>query len=747
MGAMAAELSSAEGLLFHNDVTWMSYLTRPIVFLGFPAIWVLAVFALVHVMIDRSPVYVKHFMQVYNIVQILVCGYMVWGLLPVVSMAKFEFVTDSIEIKFPYVNFFGVNTRFDKQGEWFVFVHYLSKYLDWFDTLWIVLNKKRNQLSFLHIYHHGTIVPVWGMLLNGGVGCGTVRYGALVNSITHVIMYSHYFWTSLGFKNPFKKFITMWQITQFYSCIVHALVVFFVEKSPAQSFAWVQILYQITMVYLFSWKMSYVPKCIPTDLSALADETPITCAEFLGDVCNPQDADSYPNKVDSKCADDNKQEDGKAELMRKVKSKDRYIVIRGDAYDITNFEHPGGSHMLDLGVGRDATILFEFSHVRIDKAEVSLKALPKLTGSQITNLGIDLGPKEEWPTPSQSELYNTLRKRVKDEVLKPIGLIKNKDGVRGVPRWYYFPVIITWLICATWFVTNPSILAGICLGLSLCWIGTGVQHTANHGGLEKNTTLEYAIGLLDDIAVGGSSICWRYHHNVIHHAYCNDPDRDTDTYSSMPLLRLDSSQPWQPYHRFQWIYAPFLFSLLWISIQIEDLKQLLGNAFYTVTFNGTSSVEIVFAVLLKTIHFWWIVVLPYQVHGLWTMLFPWMACFGFGGFFLSSMFQVSHNVDETKAIQAPSNKGCWARQQISTSTSWGGKIGCFFCGGLNLQIEHHLFPCLPHHLYPQVQKIVKEECAKRQIFYAAYDTLVGNYIDHVKFLYNIGQKPKGVKVE
>merc|ERR1712137_1435920 len=572
---------------------------------------------------------------------------------------------------------------------------------------------------------------------------------------THVIMYSHYLWTSLGLKNPLKKCITTWQITQFYSCIVHAFIVFFFERSGAQSVAWVQILYQITMVHLFSWKMSYVPNCIPMNLSAQADETPITCAEFLRDVCNPQDADSSTEKLESKgtvgdekaVSSNDKHGDHKAELMRKVKSKDRYVVIRGDVYDITNFEHPGGSHMLDLGVGRDATVVFEFSHVRIDKAEASLKTLPKLTKSQITNLGIDLGPNEEWPTPNNSELYNTLRKRVKDEVLKPLGLLNSKEGVRGVPRRYYFPVIITWLGCATWFVTNPSILAGICLGLSLCWIGTGVQHTANHGGLEKNTKLEYAIGLLDDIAVGGSSICWRYHHNILHHAYCNDPERDTDTFSSMPFLRLDSSQPWQPYHRFQWMYAPVLFSLLWISIQIEDLKQLLGNAFYTVKFNGTSSVEIVFAVLLKTIHFWWIVVLPYQIHGLWSMLFPWMACFGFGGFVLASMFQVSHNVDETKAMQAPSNKGCWAKQQIVTSTSWGGRISCFFAGGLNFQIEHHLFPCLPHHIYPQVQKIVKDECAKRQIFYAGYSTLVSNYIDHVKFLYNIGQRPRDVKVE
>jgi len=370
-----------------------------------------------------------------------------------------------------------------------------------------------------------------------------------------------------------------------------------------------------------------------------------------------------------------------------------------------------------------------------------LKTLPKYTPDQIKNIGYDLGEIETWPTPSKSELYEVIRKRVREEIIKPLGRDgKGYSTVRGVPVSYYLPVIVTWLAMATWFVMHPSILSGICLGLSLCWVGTGIQHTANHGGLAKNTKLEYALGLLDDLAVGGSSICWRYHHNVSHHAYCNDVSKDADAHSSYPMIRLDSSQKLAPHHRFQWIYGPIMFCFLWISIQLADLQQLLSGAFYDVEFRGTKPTEIVWNVLLKVLHFWWIVVLPYQFHGLEVMLYPWMACFGCGGFALASMFIVSHNVDETKLIEtSPDAKGDWAKQQILTSTSWGGKLGCFLSGGLNLQIEHHLFPCLPHHLYPQVQVIVKEECKKLNMHYAGYDTLVGNWIDFIKFLYKMGQ--------
>jgi fatty acid desaturase (delta-4 desaturase) len=693
-------------MLFHDDQLWMKVLVSPIFFLGLSALWVFGVFALVNFMMTHKAVNVKSLMAVYNVVQIVVCSYMVWGLLPCIG--------------FP--NVFGINTEFDKAGEWFVFVHYLSKYLDWFDTLWIILSKKRSQLSFLHVYHHGTIVAVWGILLHSGVGSGCVRYGAFANSLTHVIMYTHYLVTSFGIRNPFKAYITMWQISQFYSCLIHAFVALMFEKTRVKDFAWLQVVYQCTMVYLFSKMMSWVPACVP-DFSTNKEDTPVSLSSF----CNPE----------SSTLDETQYKD--------VAWAKKLVVIRGDAYDLTHFKHPGGSQMIDLAIGRDCTVMFESSHVRQENAERALAAMPKLSVEELEKKGFDFGRKETFPTPGKSELYQTIRKRVCEEVLKPLGRMERGAVARGVPTWHFLTVIGTWLFAAAWFITKPSVPAGMLLGWSLAWIGTGVQHTANHGGLCKDTTLGYIIGLLDDIAVGGSSIVWRYHHHVSHHAYCNDIILDQDAHSSFPLLRTDSSQQWQPYHRFQWLYGPFLFCFLWISTQFQDLDMLLNSQSFMVKFKGTPSTEIVFAVLLKVIHFWWLVVLPYYVHGAEVMLYPWIAAFGFGGFSLAAMFIVSHNVDEAKI----ENTGDWARQQIETSTSWGGAIGSFFCGGLNLQIEHHLFPCMAHHLYAPASKIVKEECAKRGIRYSAYPTLLHNFVDHIKFLKHMGNpdEPQGKKVD
>jgi len=692
-------------MLFHQQ-PWMNFLVSPSMFFGLPAFWVFGVFSLVHFMMTRKAAQVKQAMRVYNVVQIVTCGYMVWGLWPCLG--------------FP--NLFGVSTDFDESGEWFVFVHYLSKYLDWFDTLWIVLNKKRSQLSFLHIYHHGTIVPVWGMLLSEGVGSGSVRYGAFINSLTHVIMYSHYLWTSFGFKNPFKKYITMWQISQFYSCLVHAFVVLAFDTSRVREYAWIQVLYQVTMVYLFSSMMSWVPPCVP-DFTAQKGEPSVSCFSLCSGVDGQEAAPEEQTLV-------------------QMAWSQKYVVVRGKAYDVTSFKHPGGEMMIDLAVGRDATVMFESAHLRADVASKALEALPKFEIEELEKKGFDFGRKETWPTPNESKLYETIRKRVVEEVLKPRGV--KGSGARGVPAWHYITVITFWLFSAVWFVSRPSILSGLCLGWSIVWIGTGVQHTANHGGLSTDPRVGYVLGLLNDLAAGGSSIVWRYHHQVAHHAYCNDITLDPDAYSSFPVVRLESSQKRQPYHRFQWIYAHIAFSFLWISVQLQDLACLLNSQFEYVSFKGTKSLEIVLGILLKVVHFCWIVVLPYQIHGLEVMLYPWMTCFGFGGWLLSAMFIVSHNVDHTKVNQIA--KGDWARQQIETSTSWGGTVGSFLSGGLNLQIEHHLFPCLAHHLYPQVQVIVKEECKKNDIKYSSYPTLLPNLIDHVKFLHQMGQpdaKPNG----
>jgi fatty acid desaturase (delta-4 desaturase) len=209
-------------------------------------------------------------------------------------------------------------------------------------------------------------------------------------------------------------------------------------------------------------------------------------------------------------------------------------------------------------------------------------------------------------------------------------------------------------------------------------------------------------------------------------------------------------------HKFQALYAPFAFGLLWFAEQSQDIECLLGRRAFTVSFKGTDPVEICLGLLLKMLHYGWVLVLPFYLHGFKAMIVPWLTLFGFGGFMLSTMFMVSHNTDHNKYHVSdpngvcPDSTGDWARQQIETSTSWGGRIGSFFTGGLNLQIEHHLFPCMAHHYYADAQVIVKEECKKAGIRYCGYPTLLHNAIDFFTFIHHIGNdvpKDEAMKAE
>jgi len=152
-----------------------------------------------------------------------------------------------------------INIPYSHNINYFVHIHYLSKYIDYLDTFFIILRKKEKQLSFLHIYHHSTICIIWGFLLYKGHGNGTAAFGCLINSIIHIIMYSHYLITSLGIRNPYKKYITQLQLFQFFICLLHSIIVVSMEKIVPSIYGYIQVGYQIQMLLLFTnfYKRNY----------------------------------------------------------------------------------------------------------------------------------------------------------------------------------------------------------------------------------------------------------------------------------------------------------------------------------------------------------------------------------------------------------------------------------------------------------------------------------------------------------
>jgi hypothetical protein len=174
---------------------------------------------------------------IYNTFQILVNSYILYNLY--------------LELPLDLTNPFGLNTPFNDNISKYIYLHYLTKYFDFFDTFFIVLGKKARQLSFLHLYHHSSIVLMWKYAIVTGDANGTVAFSVIANSFIHVIMYFHYLLTTLNIRNPFKFLVTKCQMSQFLILIIHSYMALKYEIYVSNEICVLQIFYQSIMFVLF----------------------------------------------------------------------------------------------------------------------------------------------------------------------------------------------------------------------------------------------------------------------------------------------------------------------------------------------------------------------------------------------------------------------------------------------------------------------------------------------------------------
>ena len=138
-----------------------------------------------------------------------------------------------------------------------VWIHYNNKFSELLDTLWMILRKKKEQLSFLHCYHHILMMWAWFFCVRIDTG-GDVYFGACVNSFIHVIMYGYYTLALLNIPCPWKKWITNCQMIQFMACLSHSIFVVYNKNMPIalplnQGFVMVNMLVLFSQFYAKSY--------------------------------------------------------------------------------------------------------------------------------------------------------------------------------------------------------------------------------------------------------------------------------------------------------------------------------------------------------------------------------------------------------------------------------------------------------------------------------------------------------------
>jgi linoleoyl-CoA desaturase len=351
---------------------------------------------------------------------------------------------------------------------------------------------------------------------------------------------------------------------------------------------------------------------------------------------------------------------------------------------------------------------------------------------------------------SRAEFYNVLRERVKEffesnkispyanarMVLKTITMLTIYCVPLGVLYFGSFNSVPVMMAC--WVV----------MGFGMAGIGMSVMHDANHGSYSKKESVNKYVGLLINL-VGGCAVCWKIQHNLLHHSFTNVEGFDDDI-DSGPILRFSPHQPVKKAHKYQHIYAWFLYSLMTLMwITSKDFKQLkdYDRRGLLKTHVRKTFTELLFRLIgVKVFYYIVTLVLPLML-----LPFSWpIIVVGFvlmhmlAGLTLSTIFQSAHVMPESD-YKLPDENGKmdanWALHQLANTTNFApkSKFLTWYLGGLNFQIEHHLFQHISHVYYSRLSKIVEQTAKEFGVPYNVEPTFVKAVSSHAKMLKALGR--------
>lgn len=350
---------------------------------------------------------------------------------------------------------------------------------------------------------------------------------------------------------------------------------------------------------------------------------------------------------------------------------------------------------------------------------------------------------------SANSFFSTLKQRVAayfaENNLQPVGngsLLLKAIVLLLLATGLY--VVLVFFTPSVWI----SVLLCFVMGLNLALIGFNVMHDGGHQAFSRHTWLNnVAAHVLN--ALGGSAFYWKVKHNINHHTYTNVEGMDSDI-DVKPFMRLHAGQPLRKYHRFQHIYWIVLYGisyLVWVFY--DDFQKYFSGrisknspvkkltAGQHITFWATKILYVLFYMAVPIYFVGWI----QWLIGFFIITF---VC----GIVISIVFQLAHVVGVTHFFSPAqeSQKLDWATHQVQSTADFatGNKFLHWMLGGLNFQVEHHLFPRISHIHYPVLARYVRETCHEYGIVYNEYKSMLSAVVAHLKLLYHLGRLPQSV---
>jgi linoleoyl-CoA desaturase len=286
----------------------------------------------------------------------------------------------------------------------------------------------------------------------------------------------------------------------------------------------------------------------------------------------------------------------------------------------------------------------------------------------------------------------------------------------------------------------------IMLGGLTAAVGFNIMHDGAHGSFSKKEWVNELAGMSINF-LGANVYMWKTKHNVIHHTYTNIDGVDDDI-NARPFLRMCENQKKYSIHKFQHLYFVFVYSLLYLYwIFYTDYKKYFTGKVGNLPIKKMKTADHFSFWMFKAVHFVLFVVIPIYTLG----FLPWVIGFLiytlFAGVVLSIVFQLAHTVEGTHFPVAKDEnmqmEDEWVIHQLKSTANFAtdNRVVSWFVGGLNFQIEHHLFKKISHVHYPALSKIVKQVCAEYNIPYLVYPKVHMALASHIAHLHKVGKGP------
>jgi len=347
------------------------------------------------------------------------------------------------------------------------------------------------------------------------------------------------------------------------------------------------------------------------------------------------------------------------------------IRIDDSIFDVTSWrhKHPGGAELLDKFHNSDATDIFYAFHSK--DAVAMLKHIKHGPNNN------DRIPREEL-----AQKFDDFRRT----------LLRD----RWMERNWFADFLVIMLPCVTLAVLGTMLSWSHPLAATVL-LGVGMQQAGwiGHDYMHGRGKISKVLGIVFGACYNGFSPSWWNHKHNTHHAFPNRREFDADIHNE-PILHLwfpDASRDvW--FRKYQHFYYMFVYAWLYVSWRMQSIQFVLGSKNW-------------FERGLIVMNYAWLACLPWYVS---------VGSILVGGWLVAIVVTANHQSEE---ILEPTSKYNFCVDQFTTTrgvvcSNWFLE---YIFGGMQYQLEHHMFPHMPKYRYPQLRRVLEKFAKENNLPY------------------------------